>query len=239
MISRRSALKLTAVAATTAAFAPARLLADPNISGVYPHKLPPLPYAKDALEPQFDAKTMEIHHGRHHQTYVDKLNEALAEYPELQKKSLEELLRGLDQVPEKIRGAVRNHGGGHFNHSLFWQCLAPAGAESQPSDLIKAAFGEIGADEGEIQEKFLKLATGIFGSGWAWLTVTKAGQLKMESTPNQDVPFGPGKSPLIGLDVWEHAYYLKYQNKRADYAKAFTQLINWNFVNARFEKLTS
>jgi len=239
MISRRSAVKLTVAAAAAAAFAPARLLADPNVGGLYPHKLPALPYAKDALEPQFDTKTMEVHHTKHHQTYVDKLNEALAEYPDGQKKSVEELLRSLDQVPEKIRGAVRNHGGGHFNHSLFWQCLSPAGSGGEPSDRIKTAFGEIGADAEEIQGKFLKLATGVFGSGWAWLTVTKAGELKMESTANQDVPFGPGKSPLIGLDVWEHAYYLKYQNKRADYAKAFTQLINWNFVNARFEKLTS
>jgi Fe-Mn family superoxide dismutase len=191
------------------------------------------------LEPYIDAKTMEVHRGKHHQAYVDNLNKALADYPDLQKKSLEDLLRNLDQVPERIRMAVRNHGGGHFNHSLFWQSLAPEGSNGSPSEGVKAAFGELYPSAEEVQEAFLKITTGLFGSGWIWVTVTKSGKFKFETTPNQDVPFGPGKSPLFGLDVWEHAYYLKYQNKRADYAKAFAKVINWNFVNARFEKLTS
>lgn len=238
MISRRTALKLTATTVAVAAASPLRLFADPDITGAYPHQLPALPYAKDALEPHFDARTMEIHHGKHHKTYVDKLNEALKDHPDLQKKSLEELLRGLDQVPEKIRGAVRNHGGGHYNHSLFWQCLAPAGSGEKPSEQLQSAFQDLGSSAEELQEMFLKMATGVFGSGWAWVTVTKAGQVKFETTANQDVPFGPGKSPLIGLDVWEHAYYLQYQNRRVDYIKAFFNVINWKFVNARFEALT-
>lgn len=238
MISRRTALKLTAAATAITAISPVRLFADPNVAGNYPHQLPALPYAKDALEPHIDGRTMEIHHGKHHKTYVDKLNEALKDYPELQKKSLEELLRGLDSVPEKIRGAVRNHGGGHFNHSLFWQSLAPAGSGGEPSEQIKSAFQELGASAEELQETFFKLATGVFGSGWAWVTVTKAGQVKFEATANQDVPFGPNKAPLIGLDVWEHAYYLQYQNRRADYVKAHHNVINWKFINARFDALT-
>ncbi len=236
MITRRTALKLTATAAAAAALSPVRLLADPHVEEIYPFKLPALPYAKEALEPHFDAKTMEIHHDKHHQAYVDNLNKALADYPDLQKKSLEDLLRNLDQVPEKIRNAVRNHGGGHYNHSLFWQSLAAAGSNGEPSERVKAAFGELYPTVEEIEENFLKTTTGLFGSGWVWVTVTKAGQFKYETSPNQDVPFGSGKMPLFGLDVWEHAYYLKYQNKRADYAKAFTKIINWNFVNARFEK---
>lgn len=238
MITRRTALKLTTTAATLTALSPTRLFADPNVAGTFPHQLPALPYDKAALEPHLDAQTMEIHHGKHHKTYVDKLNEALAGHPELQKQSVEELLRGLNQVPEKIRGAVRNHGGGHFNHSLFWQCLAPLGTGGKPSEPLKAAFEKLGASKEELQEAFLKLATGVFGSGWAWITVTQSGQLKFESSPNQDVPFGPEKSPLFGLDVWEHAYYLKYQNRRADYVKAAINVINWNFINERFAKLT-
>lgn len=239
MISRRTALKLSATAVAAAAVSPIRLLADPNFTGSYPYQLPALPYAKEALEPHFDTKTMEIHHDKHHQVYVDNLNKALADYPDLQKKSLEDLLRNLDAVPEKIRGAVRNHGGGHFNHSLFWQSLAPAGSNGEPSERVKSAFGELYPTADEVQEGFLKVTTGLFGSGWVWVTVTKAGQFKFETSPNQDVPFSPGKTPLFGLDVWEHAYYLKYQNKRADYALAFAKIINWDFVNSRFERLTA
>ena len=238
MMTRRSALQIMATTASAIAVAPTHLLADPHVNGTYPYQLPSLPYAKEALEPHIDAKTMEIHLGKHHKTYVDKLNEALVNHPELQKKSLEELLRGWEQLPEKIRGAVRNHGGGHFNHTLFWQCLAPAGTGGEPSEAVKEAFGALGNNAEELQEIFLKTATGLFGSGWAWVTVSKAGKLKIETTPNQDVPFGPDKSPLLGLDVWEHAYYLKYQNRRADYVKAFFALVNWNFVNARFTQLT-
>jgi superoxide dismutase, Fe-Mn family len=238
LISRRTALQFTATAAAVSVMTPASLFAEAGLGGTYPHQLPSLPYSKDALEPHFDTQTMEIHHGKHHKAYVDKLNEALAEYPALQKQSVEELLRGLDKVPEKIRGAVRNHGGGHFNHSLFWQTLAPAGSGGKVSERLKTAFGELGTTADEIREVFLKVASGVFGSGWAWVTVTRSGQLKIESSPNQDVPFGPDKAPLLGLDVWEHAYYLKYQNRRADYVKAHGNVINWDFVNDRFEKLT-
>jgi len=238
MISRRSAIQLTASAVAVAAITPTSLLADNDVGGTYPHRLPTLPYAKDALEPHIDAQTMDLHHGKHHKTYVDKLNEALADYPALHNQSVEELLRGIDQLPEKVRGAVRNHGGGHFNHSLFWLTLAPAGSGGKVSEPLKSAFGELGATAEEIRELFLKVATGVFGSGWAWITVTRSGQLKIESSPNQDVPFGPDKSPLLGLDVWEHAYYLKYQNRRADYVTAHGKVVNWNFVNERFAKLT-
>lgn len=199
-----------------------------------PHALLPLPYAFDALEPHIDAKTMEIHYTKHHQAYVDKLNDALAKHPELEGKSVEELVADLDMVPDDIRTAVRNHGGGHLNHMLFWQTLAP-NAGGQPSgalkDAIDAAFGSFDA----FAEKFEAAALGRFGSGWAWL-VADGGKLEVVSTANQDNPVTDGKTPLLGLDVWEHAYYLKYQNKRADYAKAFWNVVLWKEVEQRFEQ---
>jgi Fe-Mn family superoxide dismutase len=195
------------------------------------HTLPPLSYDYSALEPHVDARTMEIHHTKHHNGYVTNLNAALEKAPNLQGKSLEELLGNLDAVPEGIRTAVRNNGGGHWNHTMFWQIMGP-NAGSEPSgklaDAIKAAFG--GLDQ--FKEKFAAAATGRFGSGWAWL-IADGGKLSIESTPNQDNPVMQGKHAILGLDVWEHAYYLKYQNRRADYIGAWWNVVNWEEVAKR------
>lgn len=197
------------------------------------HTLPPLPYANNALEPHIDALTMEIHHDRHHGTYVNNLNAALEGHADLASKSIEDLVAGINSVPENIRTAVRNNGGGHANHSLFWQILSPNGG-GQPTgaiaDAINATFGSFD----KFKEDFAKAATGRFGSGWAWLVVD-GGKLAITSTPNQDNPLMEGKKPILGLDVWEHAYYLKYQNKRPDYIAAFWNVINWAEVNKRYE----
>jgi Fe-Mn family superoxide dismutase len=198
-------------------------------------ELPPLPYALNALEPHIDAKTMEIHHGKHHATYVAKLNEAIAKEPSLASKSVEELLSGLKTLPDSVRGAVNNHGGGHLNHSIFWNNLSPKGggeATGALADAIKSAFGSFGA----FKEKFSGAAAGRFGSGWAWLCVDKGGKLIIKDFPNQDNPLTEGLRPVLGLDVWEHAYYLKYQNRRPDYIAAFWNLVNWPDVAARFAK---
>ncbi|MHB0863187.1 superoxide dismutase [Paenibacillus sp. SEL3] len=196
-------------------------------------QLPELPYAKDALEPHIDAQTMEIHHDRHHNTYVTNLNAALESAPELQSKSLEDLISNLDSVPESIRTAVRNNGGGHHNHSLFWEVIGPNGG-GQPTDAIAEAINnELGGYD-KFKEDFTKAATTRFGSGWAWLVVGKDGKLAITSTPNQDSPLFEGLTPVLGLDVWEHAYYLKYQNKRPDYISAFYNVINWDEVNKRY-----
>ena len=196
------------------------------------HELPKLPYAYDALEPHIDAQTMEIHHTKHHQGYVTKLNAALEKAPDLQKTSLEELLRGIATVPEAIRTAVRNNGGGHANHTLFWQVMAPKGG-GEPSgklgDAISKTFGGFAA----FQEQFTAAATTRFGSGWAWLVLLN-GKLAIESTANQDSPIMEGKTPVLGLDVWEHAYYLKYQNRRPDYLTAWWNVVNWDKVAERF-----
>ena len=197
------------------------------------HELPPLPYPYTALEPHIDARTMEIHHTKHHQAYINNLNAALEKAPELKQKSLEDLLRGIQQVPEAIRTAVRNHGGGHANHTLFWQIMGPKGGGTPSGRLaedIKAAFG--GFDG--FKEKFTAAAAGRFGSGWAWLLVDK-GKLAIESTANQDSPLMEGKTPILGLDVWEHAYYLLYQNRRPDYITAWWNVVNWAEVARRFE----
>ena len=195
------------------------------------HTLPPLPYDYGALEPHIDARTMEIHHTKHHQGYVTNLNAALEKAPNLQNKSLEDLLGNLDAVPESVRTAVRNNGGGHWNHSMFWQIMGPAaGAEptGKLADAMKSAFG----DFAQFKEKFAAAATSRFGSGWAWL-LADGGKLSIESTPNQDNPVMQGKSPILGLDVWEHAYYLKYQNRRADYIGAWWNVVNWDVVAKR------
>jgi Fe-Mn family superoxide dismutase len=197
------------------------------------HTLPPLPYDYSALEPHVDARTMEIHHTKHHQGYVNNLNTALEKAPNLQDKSLEELLGNLDAVPEGIRTAVRNNGGGHWNHSMFWQIMGPnAGGEptGKLADAIKSGFG--GFDQ--FKEKFAAAATGRFGSGWAWL-IADGGKLSIDSTPNQDNPVMQGKRPILGLDVWEHAYYLKYQNRRADYIGAWWNIVNWDEVAKRMK----
>lgn len=191
-----------------------------------------LPYAYDAFVPFVDAKTMEIHHMKHHQTYVDKLNEALAKHPALGKQPVEELLLDLENVPADIRVAVRNHGGGHVNHSLFWEILSPKTQSIPPAfeKLLQKTFGSVDA----FKEQFTAAALGRFGSGWAWLVVNGKA-LEIYSTPNQDSPLMEGKIPILGLDVWEHAYYLSYQNKRADYVKGFWEHINWEKVYALYQ----
>jgi Fe-Mn family superoxide dismutase len=196
------------------------------------HTLPALPYAFDALEPHIDALTMEIHHGRHHATYVNNLNAALEGHDDLAAKSVEELISNLNEVPESIRTAVRNNGGGHANHSLFWQILSPNGGGEPTGELAAAINEKFGSFE-KFKEQFADAAVKRFGSGWAWL-VLQNGQLAVTSTPNQDSPLMEGATPLLGLDVWEHAYYLKYQNKRPDYIKAFWNVVNWEEVNKRY-----
>lgn len=199
------------------------------------HELPALPYAHNALEPHVDARTMEIHHGKHHQGYVTKLNAALEGHQELASMSLEKLLGSLDQVPENIRTAVRNNGGGHSNHSLFWQVMSPNGGGAPSGalgDAINAKFGDFDSFKSE----FSNAAGSRFGSGWAWLMVTKAGDLAVTSTPNQDSPLMEGHTPILGLDVWEHAYYLNYQNRRPDYVQAFWNVVNWDKVSELYTK---
>jgi Fe-Mn family superoxide dismutase len=199
------------------------------------YQLPPLPYSFDALEPHIDAMTMEIHHDRHHKTYVDNLNKALESAPELGNQSIEELLRNINQVPENIRTAVRNNGGGHANHSLFWEIMGPNGG-GQPSGALGTAINSTFGDFATFQEKFNTNGTGRFGSGWSWLVVGKDGTLQAISSPNQDSPYMDHHVPILGCDVWEHAYYLKYQNKRADYLKAWWNTINWDAVAQRYEQ---
>jgi superoxide dismutase, Fe-Mn family len=195
------------------------------------HSLPPLPYAADALEPNIDKMTMEIHHGKHHAGYVNNLNAALEKHPDLQGKSVDDLLRGINSVPEDIRTAVRNNGGGHSNHSMFWQIMGP-NAGGKPTgaiaDAITSSFGGFDA----FKEQFGKAAMGRFGSGWAWV-LDNGGKLGIESTANQDSPLMEGKKIVFGIDVWEHAYYLKYQNRRADYIAAFWNVVNWPAINKR------
>jgi superoxide dismutase, Fe-Mn family len=198
------------------------------------HELPALPYAHDALEPFIDTMTMQIHHGKHHATYVTNLNAALEQYPDFQKLSVEDLIRSVATVPEAIRTAVRNNGGGHANHAMFWQLMAPkaGGDPSGPlADAIKASFGSFESFKAD----FKKAGLGRFGSGWAWL-VNTGGKLTIESSPNQDSPLMEGKSVVMGMDVWEHAYYLKYQNRRADYIDAWWSVVNWSEVAKRFTR---
>ncbi|WP_202886934.1 superoxide dismutase [Cohnella zeiphila] len=198
------------------------------------HVLPPLPYANNALEPHIDALTMEIHHDRHHNTYVTNLNKALESAPELADKSVEALIADLNSVPESIRTAVRNNGGGHANHSLFWEVIGPNAGGAPTGTLAAAIDSELGGFE-KFKETFAAAATTRFGSGWAWLALSKDGKLKVYSLPNQDSPIMEGDTPLLGLDVWEHAYYLKYQNKRPDYIGAFWNVVNWSKVGSLYD----
>ncbi|MVO99785.1 superoxide dismutase [Paenibacillus lutrae] len=198
------------------------------------HQLPALPYPNNALEPHIDATTMEIHHDRHHNTYVTNLNAALEGHAELQSKSLEDLISDLNSLPESIRTAVRNNGGGHANHSLFWETIGPNAGGAPTGSLAQAIDSELGGFD-KFKEDFAKAATTRFGSGWAWLALGKDGQLKVYSLPNQDSPLFEGDTPLLGLDVWEHAYYLNYQNKRPGYIAAFWNVVNWDAVNTRYE----
>jgi superoxide dismutase, Fe-Mn family len=198
--------------------------------------VPPLAYPFDALEPHIDAKTMEIHHDKHHATYVTNANAALEKHPELATKTVEDLLWGINEVPEDIRTAIRNNAGGHSNHSIFWTIMGPGGGGNPPGrlgDSIKSTFGSYDS----FKEQLSKAGLGQFGSGWAWLLADKNGKMSIKSYPNQDSPYMEGLTPILGVDVWEHAYYLKYQNKRADYLAAWFNTLNWTAIEARFSSI--
>ncbi len=238
MLTRRQALKTTALAGAALAVLPGAVAqttsagaAPPAAKG--PFTLPPLPYPVDALEPHIDAQTMQIHHDKHHAAYVANLNKAVADFSDLGKKPVEDLLKDLNSVPEKVRAAVRDQGGGHYNHSLFWQMMKKNGGGKPAGELSEAIDKKFGSFGG-FKDQFAKAAAGQFGSGWAWL-VADGDDLKIEPTPNQDSPISEGKRPLLGLDVWEHAYYLKCQNRRADYIAAWFNVINWDCVAGRFQ----
>ncbi|RPI18578.1 MAG: superoxide dismutase [Acidobacteriales bacterium] len=241
MTTRRQILSTVAASAAAVAaglLQPDRLSAQAGAPATGPFALPPLPYAFDALEPYIDAQTMQIHHDRHHAAYVDNLNKAVANYPDLAKKPVEELVRDLNSVPEAIRTAVRNHGGGHANHTLYWQIMSKSGAKEPVGELAKAIdkrFGSFSA----FQDQITRAAAGVFGSGWAWLCLDQAKQLAITTSPNQDTPLSMGHVPLLGIDVWEHAYYLKYQNRRAEYLAAFQKVVNWDIVSGRYAKLVA
>ncbi len=197
------------------------------------HILPTLPYAHNALEPVIATRIMELHHGKHHATYVTNLNTALKEYPDLQSKSAEQLVKDLDAVPDAIKAAVRNNGGGHVNHTLFWEIMTPGGAKEPTGDLlvaIQTAFGSLDDLKAKINDAGAKR----FGSGWTWLVTDGAGTLEVLSTPNQDSPLTEGKTPILGNDVWEHAYYLQYENRRPDYLKAWWDVVNWDIVGQKY-----
>ncbi|MCZ6754806.1 MAG: superoxide dismutase [Gemmatimonadetes bacterium] len=213
--------------------------------------LPDLPYAYNALEPHIDERTMEIHHDKHHAAYVAKLNTALEGHADLEGRSIEDLLVDLDQLPEGIRTAVRNNGGGHYNHTMFWEIMAPGGPRGTFEEIGAAVDSLVSGFKGFVklletfgsfeafQEQFNAAGLGRFGSGWAWLTVDAGGALAVESTPNQDTPIMDGRTPILGCDVWEHAYYLKYQNRRPDYLQAWWNVVNWHEVAKRYEAATS
>jgi len=240
-ISRRRALQNIAWTAAAASVAPmTRMWAQSVVGGgpptAGPFTVPPLPYAFDALEPHIDAQTMQIHHDKHHAAYVTNLNKALADAPELGRKPIEELLSNLNAAPEKVRVAVRNQGGGHYNHTLFWQMMKKGGGGEPRGELAQAIDKAFGSFSG-FKDKFTEAATKQFGSGWAWLVAGAGKALTVESMPNQDTPLSAaGKTPILGIDVWEHAYYLKYQNRRPEYIKAFQSVINWDFVSDRYSK---
>jgi Fe-Mn family superoxide dismutase len=230
MITRREAIKTIALTTGAAALSVRAQTPAPSANEVF--KLPPLGYDYDALEPFIDAETMKIHHDKHHAAYVAKLNQAVAAAPGLEKKSIEEILRSLDSAPEAVRKDLRNQGGGHYNHSLFWQMLKKTEGGAPAGELAKAIDKNFGSFA-KWQDLFGEAAGKVFGSGWTWL-VWRDKKLAIESTPNQDTPLSTGGVPLLGIDVWEHAYYLKYQNRRAEYVKAFQNVINWDFVSSRF-----
>jgi Fe-Mn family superoxide dismutase len=244
-MNRRQAIRTMAL--TSAALAGGRLLTSSAHAAVAPAVLdtpapngafilPPLGYPVDALEPFIDAQTMTIHHDKHHQTYVDSLNKALAGHPDWARRSLDDILTHLNDVPESIRTAVRNHGGGHANHSLFWKCLGKSSGAAPEGPLAEAITGAFGSFDA-MKEKFITAGKGVFGSGWAWLTLDADHKLAVESTPNQDSPLTAGRTQLLGLDVWEHAYYLKYQNRRPDYLAALFNVLDWQFIAARYVEI--
>jgi len=201
------------------------------------HELPPLPYAFDALEPHIDARTMEIHHGKHHNAYVTNLNKALETHPDLQDRPLDALIANLTELPDDIRTAVRNNGGGHWNHSLFWTVMGPGKGGEPKGPLADAFSSSFGGFDG-FKDLFAKAAATRFGSGWAWL-IARDGKLEVSSSPNQDNPIMEGRTPILGLDVWEHAYYLNYQNRRPDYIAAWWNVVDWDAVAARFADASS
>jgi Fe-Mn family superoxide dismutase len=236
MPTRREACKSIGIAAATTyagvVWASTVQSSDPSRT---PYALPALPYGYDALEPYIDAETMQLHHDKHHATYISNLNTAVAPYPAIAKLSVEELISHLDQVPEAIRVAVRNNGGGHANHSLFWQLMqknSPGQPKGEIAGAIDRGFGSFSG----FQDQFTKAALSVFGSGWAWLSMDNTQGLKIQTTPNQESPSMNGGIPLLGIDVWEHAYYLKYQNRRAEYVNAFYKVIAWEFVNEQFRR---
>jgi superoxide dismutase, Fe-Mn family len=236
LLTRRQALRTTVLA--TAGLAAGRVFGQAAPTG--PHKLPELGYAYNALEPYIDAQTMQIHHGKHHAAYVNNLNKAIADYPDLQKMSAEELVKNLDKVPERIRTTVRNNAGGHVNHTHFWKALKKNDG-ANPSDRLGESILEAlkASTREEAQEAFVKAALAVFGSGWLWISVDKDKSLKLESSPNQDSPLMQGREILFGVDLWEHAYYLKYQNRRNEYVAALAEVINWEYIEERYQKLTS
>jgi len=241
MMTRRQAMKSTAFASAALVTIPNALAqnnsAAPVAAMTGPFSLPPLPYAYDALEPYIDARTMQIHHDKHHAAYAANLNKAVAEFPDLGTKLVEDLLKDQNAVPEKIRTAVRNQGGGHYNHSLFWQTLKKDGGE--PKGALAQAIDQHFGSFNTFKEGWTKAAVSQFGSGWAWLVVDANKKLSIEPTANQDSPLSQGRQPLLGIDVWEHAYYLKYQNRRPEYVAAFFQVINWDFVSQRYDKIVA
>ena len=198
------------------------------------YELPPLPYAYDALEPHIDEQTMHLHHDKHHQTYITNVNAALQSHPDLANMPVEQLIGNLNGVPEDIRTTVRNNGGGHANHTLFWQVMAP-NAGGQPSGALAEAITQTFGGLDALKEQMTKAATTRFGSGWAWLSTDNGGKLQVESTANQDSPLMEGRTPLLGLDVWEHSYYLKYQNRRPEYITAWWNVVNWPEVKRRYQ----
>jgi superoxide dismutase, Fe-Mn family len=239
MMTRRDALKKTGLLAAAVAVAgtgPASQ-AQAAEAAAGPFRLPPLPYAYDALEPHIDAQTMQIHHDKHHQTYVTNLNKAVAGHPELETKTIEELLRDLRSVPESVRKAVQNQGGGHANHAFFWPLLKKNEGGQPAGELAKAIERKWGSFDG-FKTEFTKAATTQFGSGWAWLSL-QGKELMIEQSSNQDSPLSQGREPLLCIDVWEHAYYLKYQNRRPDYVAAFYNVINWESISERYAKLAA
>jgi len=236
MMNRREALQRTGLAAAIAAAGNINTFAQGQAAApTGPFQLPKLPYAYDALEPHIDAKTMEIHHGKHHAAYVNNLNKALAGQGEWGSKPVEEVVRDLAKVPESVRTAVRNNGGGHANHALFWQIMKKGGGGMPKGELGKAIDAKFTSFD-KFKEQFGTTATGQFGSGWAWLSVDRSGALVLEGLPNQDSPLSQGKTPILGLDVWEHAYYLKYQNRRPEYITAFWNVVDWDSVTERYQR---
>lgn len=236
MMTRRQVLKTAALSTLMCATAPIRTVvtAQPAPAPTGPYTLPPLGYPFDALEPHVDARTMEIHHDKHHAAYVANLNKAVASFPDLAKQSPEQLIRSLDAVPEQIRAAVRNNGGGDYNHTLFWKMMKHDGG-GEPSGELAQAIDKRFQNFAAFKAQFTKAAMGQFGSGWAWPVLNNK-ELAIEPSANQDSPLSRGAVPLLGVDVWEHAYYLKYQNRRADYVAAWFNVINWDFVSDRFAK---